>query len=348
MPDELETVEDEAAYWYVRLTADDLTAAERRAFERWRQADSVHALTYQRIARGNAIAESVLDHPELQALAAAASAASAADSVHSRRRSMHWLQAIAATLVVTAGVLWVAEGGWLGSPTGDMAAPQVLSYDTGRGERSKVQLSDGTRVTLNTDSQIQVAYAADARAVTLVRGQAYFSVASDANRPFQVDAGGQRVVALGTAFDVRLEDEAALRVTLVEGRVAVHDRSAVPADVGEPLTLPGALVLEPGQQLIVGTDGKAQVSAVPLDEVTSWRDGRLVFRNRPLPEVVTEMNRYTARQLYLDDDPRLGSVVISGVFDAGKTSSLLAVLEKVYQLNVGPADSDNLLISWGE
>src|SRR5690606_15701139 len=102
------------------------------------------------------------------------------------------------------------------------------TYSTGIGQRSTVTLQDGSIVELNAQTRIKVAFGAERRSVQLLDGQAIFRVAKDASRPFVVHAGDREIIALGTAFDVRL-DPSAMRVTLLEGKVAVRPEGSAAA-----------------------------------------------------------------------------------------------------------------------
>src|SRR5690606_33902749 len=94
-----------------------------------------------------------------------------------------------------------------------------LVHETRVGERRALTLADGSEVILNTDTLIEVAFDAGARDLSLHRGEAYFSVASDAARPFRVHAGGAIVEAVGTAFTVQRTLNEELEVTVTEGEV---------------------------------------------------------------------------------------------------------------------------------
>src|SRR4029077_19161785 len=114
----------------------------------------------------------------------------------------------------------------VGSPSsthaasGGDTASLIRDASTDIGERSLLVLADGSKVTLNTASAVHADYTGPERRVTLVRGEAFFDVAKDHTRPFVVSAGSRNVIAVGTAFDVRLQDRR-VRVTLVEGKVRV-------------------------------------------------------------------------------------------------------------------------------
>lgn len=222
--------------------------------------------------------------------------------------------------------------------------PQILQ--TGFGERRVVTLSDGSQITLDSRSEVAVRYSADARALTLVRGQAQFDVAHDILRPFAVTAAGHKVVATGTAFDVDLLGPKLL-VTLLKGHVVVLPQAAAtipwipnasPTGAGSA-TPAGAeslasstagnptdrIYLDPGEQLVLSSGGLPQVSRVDIERVTAWERGEVVFENEPLASVIQRMNRYGPRHIIIGDD-RTGSLRISGVFHEGDVDGFVSTI----------------------
>ena len=219
-------------------------------------------------------------------------------------------------------------------------------FQTGFGERRVVTLSDGSQLTLDSRSEVTVRYTADARALTLVRGQAQFDVAHDVTRPFAVTAEGHKVVATGTAFDVDLLGPKLL-VTLLKGHVVVLPQSAAtvpwlsrapPAGAysaaaagagsraasaaGEAMS---RIYLDPGEQLVVSSSDAPQINHVDVERVTAWERGEIVFDNEPLASVIQRMNRYGPRHIVMGDD-RAGNLRISGVFHEGDLDGFVSTL----------------------
>jgi len=216
--------------------------------------------------------------------------------------------------------------GWLGGPE---------AFATAVGEHSTIPLQDGSTVVLDTSSKIQLSFTPVERAVRLIRGQALFEVAKNPSRPFVVYAGDRRIVALGTSFDVRLQD-ASVRVTLVEGRVAV-DRVSAPA-FSRPTEL------TPGQQLIASPSSPVEVHHADMASVTSWREGRLMFSDEPLAAAVAEVNRYSRTKIVLAD-PALASLRISGVFRTGQITGFVAALETRFPLQIRRQSDHTIMLN---
>jgi transmembrane sensor len=187
-------------------------------------------------------------------------------------------------------------------------------YSTGVGERRTLTRADGSVVTLDARSRIQVQYRDTQRLISLQQGQARFDVAKDPSRPFRVKAGSETVLALGTQFNVELVARSVL-VTLIEGRVAVMpdaaSRDGSPQTEGSP-----QIDLSAGEAIQVHQDGKTvRLPRVDIERVTAWQNGKMFFDNEPLASAAERINRYAVEQIQVD--PSAANVSISGVFNAG-------------------------------
>lgn len=227
---------------------------------------------------------------------------------------------MAASLAV--GVLGVgAVGGWA------LTRKQVEM--TARGERRTVSLPDGSRVELNTDSRIAVAYSDTRRDIVLTRGEALFEVAKDPSRPFVVKAGEAQVRAVGTAFNIRMRDKV-VELTVTEGVVAVDERTAAaPRQVSQ------------GRGAVIATGAVAELNLDPevLRRRLLWRDGVVEFEGDTLEQAAAEFNRYNDRRLVVAD-PRIASIRVGGRFGAQEVDRFLAALEAGFPVRVVPGEGD--------
>lgn len=294
-----------AAYWLNERRSGDMTPADVKAFEAWLEADPDNRAAYERLERLWAAAVLVADEPQLLA------AREAASRRHSPGLRLRWVGAIAASLVVAAGA-W----GLVNAPGALPFAKGSTEFQTSVGQRTTVKLPDGSVVTLDTDTILKVHDRPDERLVSLKRGRAFFRVAKDPSRPFVVAAGGHRVRALGTAFDVRVGREV-FEVTLIEGRVKVETPS--------PLRRTAASAnLEPGQRLAI-QDETPQLIRVDLRSETTWHEGRLTFARDPLADAVVEMNRYSDKKIVFRGGKTPDRSIV-GVFRAGDVDSFAKAL----------------------
>jgi transmembrane sensor len=210
-----------------------------------------------------------------------------------------------------------------------LAGPKPLadqSFRTGVGQQTTVSLPDGSQVTLNTDTVVRTRAEEGRRLVYLEKGQAYFKVAKDRRHPFVVTAAGRTVTALGTAFDVRVDGHG-LKVVLVEGKVRVESLKR-PAGASPAAPQQGVLATEmgPGSQLVAPDDADWRVTRTDTARETSWLHGQIVIDDKPLREVVEELNRYSDRKVVLAD-AELGEAHLSGIFKPGDLDGLARALK---------------------
>lgn len=264
---------DEAAGWIARLGAGALTAEERAAFEAWQAADPANAEAYRKVA-------ALWDSGEL--VAAARGSAAPAPAMPRRHRSRVLGLVAALVLLVVAIGLWQIE---------EVAVTLAADHRTATGEQVSLDLSDGSRMVLNSGSAVDVAYEDGRRQVHLLAGEAYFEVLRDPHRPFEVTSGEASVEVLGTAFAVSKGDGSET-ITVRHGEVAVTG-SGAPEQ-------PAALTA--GEQVRVFDGMTGATMTVDPDMALAWLDGRLVFRDRPLGEVVSDLNRYHSGWIVILDE----------------------------------------------
>lgn len=300
-------VEREAADWFARLNKLSVTTKALEDFQAWRRAPA-HDEAYERIEALWNTAGRLHGHPDTARDVAAALARGA----RKRRLTRLWSRPVQVGVGLAAVTAAAALAFTITLESGQ-------PYTTGLGEQRLVSLDDGSRVRLDTDTQVRVKFTKGGRHIELVRGQAFFDVAHDAARPFVVEAGGQSVRAIGTRFDVRRDDKE-IRVTLVQGAVEVSRQSD-----GQSWRL------GPGQSLADRNGAVEPPRAVDVGAVTSWTSGRLVFRATPLGEAVSEVNRYSSNKISLPN-AELQAVPVSGVFDVGDTRAFVSAVSELFNL----------------
>jgi transmembrane sensor len=266
--------EAEAADWVVRLSADAVDEAHWLAFQAWLTAAPEHRLAFD---AAQALWLEVDRHAHAmmttEAVPIVRRAAVADRSAAPRRRSRpQWLIPLAASLALAL----------VGAVAWREAMPPTAEYVTGAGERRVVALADGTKVVLNSNSKIAVRFNHFSRKVVLTGDEAAFDVAHDTGRPFTVAVDDATVRVVGTEFNVR-RDAGDFAVTVRRGIVQVAPDAA--ADTGVVRLLAGQqLVSQAGQYRVANT--------ASVDDAFSWRRGQLVYRMRPLAEVVRDLNRF--------------------------------------------------------
>ncbi|GAA0467332.1 FecR family protein [Parasphingorhabdus litoris] len=342
------SVEEQAAHWFARLRADNAGRSDQKRFKAWLEESPRHAEAYALQEEvWTAMQDSAVDDDILAMRQSALAMPAAANN-------NGWLKygAIAASLLVLAISVVIFNPFQFGNGSGNIdpvdqlaqAEPQASPiYKTAIGQRSTVNLPDGSVVELNTDSLIQINFSNERRDVILLRGEALFEVAKDASRPFVVEADGKLVTAIGTTFSVRRADDE-IRVTLIEGIVTVDDEDREDANPNAV----GTKQLRPGEQLVALGDQPFKVSMINTDAVTSWKDGRLIFDNEPLGAIVQEVNRYSTRKLVVGD-ATLSDMRVSGIFQVGSVDSFAAALEASFPVaNNAQSDEDDIILTWRE
>jgi len=196
------------------------------------------------------------------------------------------------------------------------SAPQ--HYETGIGEQRDVLLVDGSRIILNTNTSVYVRYSKERRYLVLERGEALFSVAHNAARPFDVEAAGTLTRAIGTEFNVDMSS-ANVTVSVLEGVVqvstpdsSVDGRPSV-ADISAA-THPRAEAIAKGQAIeFRPTEHRLVPEKANLGRIDAWRTRRIEFSNTPLAEAVEEFNRYSSTRIVIGSRS-LADRRVSGVF----------------------------------
>ncbi|WP_429911665.1 FecR family protein [Glycocaulis sp.] len=312
---ETNAIDEEATRWAVRADAGPLSPEEEAALNAWLEADVRHVGAY---ARAQAL---WLDADRLAALARGGQAPAENGQVTilasvTRRRTaiIAAASAMAATLLAVAGVTV-----FLQQPAAGPAAHVEMAEI---GEIRRIVLDDGSMMTLNTGSTVQIAFSEQSRSVHLDDGEAAFEVSSDPSRPFLVHTAGTTVRVVGTHFVVRRHGDGVL-VTVAEGEVAIER---------------GADSLQANALMAVQIGSGSVPSVRHLDEAAlsrqlSWQTGRLLFDGETLAEAITEMNRYSPVRIELAATG-LASERFVGAFRAGDTRTFAETVATAYELRV--------------
>lgn len=323
---------DAASHWCLQLADGRLQGDALARFQAWLDEDPRHRAAFDTVARTWQAFDASPAAPSLMAMREEAL------SHYARRQSRRWrrpagmrrpmLAAVAACLLLA-----VAGWGWI------QAQPDV--YRTGLGERQLVRLDDGSQLSLDADTQVEVRYNHDRRQLVLRQGRARFQVMRDPLRPFSVSAGDRTVVATGTEFSVELL-AAQVHVVLYEGSVDVlpRDAAASPppsASPPSPSTVHRTreMRLVPGQELVAGIDAAdARIREVDAPRTRGWESGQLSFNDEPLGQAIERMNRYAGSHVLATGDVPSASLRISGTFTAGDNEAFVEGITGVFPVTV--------------
>jgi len=201
----------------------------------------------------------------------------------------------------------------------------LSDFYTGAGEQKSIMLADGSRVLLDTDTALSVAFNETGRRITLQRGRAVFSVAKDPGRPFEVATGTAVVKALGTVFEV-MEDQQGTCVTVEEHAVTVkgmHDQDYAPSSR-----------INAGQQARYSLKhGLETPSTVNPKQISAWQRGKLIFKNQPLTMVIAELDRYYPGRMAIMND-RIKAMRVTGVFPVNDPAGALSMIAEILPVKI--------------
>lgn len=208
-------------------------------------------------------------------------------------------------------------------------------YETGIGAHSTVNLPDGTRLLLNTNTQVSVTYSEHERLLVLNKGELLVEVAHDKQRPLRVQVGSRVVEAVGTVFNVYRKDEQDFDVIVTEGRVHVKPLADKTNSAIDKNTGPGVIQeLGRGEKLSARASKPIAIESIGvavINDRLSWRDGNLVFRGETLQDALNELSRYTPESFKVVDQ-RINDVRIAGLYKAGDVDSLLVALKENFNI----------------
>lgn len=291
---DIEFVPTKAEEWLVALSDHPADIGLRAQFEAWLAMDSRNALEW---AEATHVDNLIKANGALKAI-----------PMPSRHRSRR-VAAVVGLAAAAAIALGITPGLVLRMQA-DFVAPSSTA--------AAITLSDGSRLHLAPSSAISVNFHNGERGVKLLKGEAYFEVVPDANRPFRVIANGAQIVVLGTAFDVR-SDAGATTVAVRNGMVQV-----------EPIASSAAPVrLHAGDTMNVASSGEIAQGKQPPEQAGAWSRGKLIVRERPVSEVIGELRRYYAGFIVLRGDG-LNDRVVTGIFDLTKPREAAEAIAAVH------------------
>lgn len=225
---------------------------------------------------------------------------------------------------VGTGRLRLLAAGWLSwGNRSRTTRPRVSRLPHRSGEQRHVKLEDGSRIYLNTDTAVAVAFTPQQRTIRLLTGEASFTVTPETVRPFTVQSGDVSTRALGTSFLVqRHQDAVTVTVTEHAVQVSATDGRQVPATV-----------VRQSEQISYSTEaGLGRAHAVDANAIAAWQRGKMIFEAQPLAAVVEELNRYRAGRIMILN-PALRSLNVTGVFDIGDPDAALRMIEQTLRIH---------------
>ena len=344
-------VEAEALAWIAQLNGDDVSEKDLAAFREWVNRSPAHQKEIKELSElwTGLNVLTVMDEPIRQA-------DKLSKQLRKNKARQNWRRQILLPVLSVASILAVV----IIAPTvlnrNDIPASyeaQVnvpLIFKTAKGEHQTHSLEDGSVITLNTDSYVEVDFTKSQRDIRLLKGEALFSVAHDEQRPFLVFANDGIVRAVGTEFSVHITDFA-MEVIVSEGSVELSTlKPTKPATENFPnITKVASLgVIKAGHSAQVKNSQAsiANVSNEVIDAELSWRVGRLDFTGEGLEEAIAEYTRYTDMDIKIID-PELKKIRLGGSFPTNEPDLFLKNLEFNFGIKVEKVGQSQVYLSKG-
>lgn len=312
----------EASIWFARMHGPDAPAHEA-SFATWIAEAEAHRDAYSRVSEAFSLGKALI--PGISP-----------DTTRPNRSRRKLVTIITILFIGLCGVAFTTRQNGFVSVRQPPTAVITDRWSTGTGEIRTVRLSDGSTVTLDTQSELVSRFGADRRYLRLIRGRARFDVAHE-RRAFVVQAGSGIVTAHGTIFDVRVEGQVA-SVRLIRGAIDVgltkHDGER--AKVRQ--ILPGeAVTFDVGRGINPATASSAIVQTV-------WPSSLLEFDNARVSEVIAEANRYSSRQLSAGS-PDIAERRVSGTFRVGDAERLAGHLSSLLGVQLSQRPNGDIVLN---
>ncbi len=343
-------IEEQAAEWLIKLDRDEpISRDQLTALRDWLDVDPRHCDALEELAR-------LWELDVLEQL-----------SVPLGRPGGRWLSSlgdyltvprvavIACSVMIICGITFA----FLSKPA-EIPSPGVAegTFATTVGAMEHLDLADGSRIELNTDTRLTVSYTPAERVIYLKHGEAHFVVVSDKHRPFVVYTDIGAVRAVGTAFRVRVL-EADVEVTVADGIVDLDLLAPTDSPVKDnvqgfhrrPVVQQNLGKLVAGQstrltRMTSKTRSVQQMSDTDIARTLSWRNGELTFSGEPLEEVIHEISRYTDIDIVIVD-PDIKHLRIGGVFRTGETEALLDILATSFGIRISRVGNGRIVLDRG-
>lgn len=303
----------EAVAWFARMNGKP-SRADKQNFQTWQRVNICNEDAYRAISALWSSSEAPGAEIAREEAGSLAHHLGRIEDIRNRKK-IH-VKAVLGTLAL----MFLLGSGWVWLEKPNFWQDLNANYVSARGETRQILLDDGSSVLLDADTAINVRLDDDARQVELLRGTAFFEV-KPSNVPFIVKAANGRSHVLGTAFDVALNDED-VEVTLTHGSLRVEVSNST-----------DQVVLKPGEAVEYSDKGLSTPKNVELGDTLAWHEGRFVFNNMTVMDVLKKIERYrNGRIIVLGSN--LGERLISGSFSLKDSNAALSSLQASVGFNM--------------
>jgi transmembrane sensor len=280
---------DQAITWMVRLHSGYADEHAVQDCLHWRKLHPLHEAAWQALQSNESTFSNLANLPGVPDGVARDSL----ERMQHRQLGRRRLLQVLGTGLVIGGMGWQSQ---------EQVRRWGADYSTSVGQRRTVMLADGTRLQLNTNTAVDVAFTNSQRIITLLQGEIFIDTGPDeaspeGRRSFWVHTAQARLQALGTAFAVRQED-ARTRLLVEQSSVLIHQSAQ-------------QQLVAAGEEYSISAEGSRKLQQSEMD-ASAWTRGQLVARSLPLQALLTELARY--QRGWVSCSPQVAGLKVSGVF----------------------------------
>ncbi|HAF42605.1 MAG TPA: hypothetical protein DCG90_12695 [Sphingobium sp.] len=311
-------IEAEAARLLARLNSDP-TPQDEADICTWIESDPRHAVAFARAEAAWEAAERLksaaadVTLPPLQAIVSE-------EQQRRLSRNIMVAAAVAVMLFIVAAIVTVRT------------FSGVERHATAIGEMRDIALKDGSTLHLNSDSEAEVRFTSNGRKVRILKGEASFDVARDAERPFDVEARAAVIRAVGTAFNVRMRPSL-IELTVTHGTVTVHSGNSIQQKVAAG----SGAVIQPRSIALTRLGTKL------IDQRTAWRERMVELDGETIEQAAGEFNRYRKAPILIGDT-RVSALRIGGRFRTTDSREFLSALQMSLPIRVVNGEDGSVML----
>ena len=311
-----------AVDWFIRLQDAHIDSSDRNAFEVWLMSSAAHQEAYAEVS---GVWDKLDSATQLEELAGALKSKNESSRIKKAKNI-----SVALSLVLTVCLSVFLVQFWYSKPTMHMLATAE------NGQPKTELLEDGSKLTINAKTQLEVTYYRDKRLVKLMSGEAIFEVAKNADKPFIVESDHTKVTVLGTRFAVNKLGKL-IRVSVDHGRVKVESTHT------DGNTLQQEVILTNGEVAETQANSSPQKVNRPASDAFSFERGLITFTNANMQEISDTLSRYRQQPVHTKDGQQLNAK-ITAVIKVRNVEKFLSKLPDMAPVKVEQRESD-LLIS---
>jgi len=319
----VDKLEEAAASWLLRREEPGWSDRDEALFQEWLQQSVSHKAAFWRLEhvwrKADQLEEAIDEEDQ---------------PIKSFAERFYKPASLAASiaLVVLATYTIVSSSIWTGMNSTQVEARlPVAQFDTVIGKQKTIALADGSKIELNTATTVRAAVCSTCREAWLDQGEAFFDIEHMPDRPFLVHAGERTITVLGTKFSVR-RNNGEIIVSVLEGKVRLEGK-----DAGSPIS--SATIVQTGDIALSGAFSTLVVhdAGERIRNALAWRDGKINFDRAALEDLISEFNRYTDRQIVIED-PNLAKLQIGGSVQLSDADAFLRLLHDAYGVKISEED----------